>query len=376
MTAVARVWDRLLHWLLDARRATYGLALMRIGLGTMTVVILALYLPNFSYTFGAASRWGEALFRDSSVNSYLWPLTALFSRESSDQVQLIKILLLMAVAATYALGWRMRVISPVFVAMWLGFSTLDPVVTNTGHYQTFRVFLIFLLFADTSYRWSLDARRRSRRADGAESKRLAPNRKRLVPDWFPVLSNNVSVILIGYQLCVIYVTSAIWKLQGPTWISGVAAYYPLQIEELTLFPALNHLAWQITPLVFVASWMSVYGQLLFPVLLLNRWTRIVGLVIVTGMHASIGILLALPWFSLMMILGDMIFIRDRTWEQFAGWLRGRARGKRLSPSKQREDPAPEPPQEPEPTQAADLTRGPEPTQTPAEVTDRKPLVPA
>lgn len=321
MTQIARrTWERLLQWLLEARRATYGLALMRIGLGATTLVILALYLPNFSYTFGRGAQWGAALFRDSSVHSYAWPIPHLFSRADADAVLLLKVAVLMAVALAYTLGWRMRIISPLFVVMWLGFTSLDPVVTNTGHYQTFRIFLIFLLFADTSYRWSLDARRRARRGQvGVGAPQLSVGNWRL-PRWVPVLANNVAVVLVGYQLCVIYVTSALWKLQGNTWVSGVAAYYPLQVEELTLVPWLNELAWQLTPAVFLASWLSVYGQLLFPVMLLNRWTRIAGLVLVTGMHASIAVLLALPWFSLMMILGDMIFIRDRTWSQFADWV--------------------------------------------------------
>ena len=326
VSAVSNMWERLMNWFLESRHATYGLALLRMGLGASTLVILALYLPNFSYTFGHGSQWGAAMFRDSSVHSYFWPITALFSRTDPDPLILAKIIVLMAVAAAYALGWRMRVVSPLFVALWLGFTTLDPVVTNTGHYQTFRLFIIFLLFADTSYRWSLDARRRAKREArrGVAARPLGFGRWR-VPEWFPVLSNNVAVVLIGYQLCVIYVTSALWKLQGATWVSGVASYYPLQVEELTLVPWLNHLAWQITPAVFIASWLSVYGQLLFPVLLLNRWSRIVGLVLVTGMHASIAILLALPWFSLMMILGDMIFIRDRTWRRAADWVNQRLR---------------------------------------------------
>ncbi|WP_449277733.1 HTTM domain-containing protein [Leucobacter sp. GX24907] len=300
---------RFLHWLLDERRSTYGLALMRIGIGAMTVIILAMYLPNFSYTFGEASRWGEALFRTSSVNDFAQPITALFSRDEPDALRLTKVILLMAVAVVYTAGWRMRITAPVFTMMWLGFTTLNPVVFNTGHYQTFRIFLLFLLLADTSRRWSLDARRRKHRG---EDPALGRGSWRL-PRWVPMLSNNVAVILIGYQLCVIYVSSALWKLQGNTWVSGVASYYPLQIEELTLFPWLNHLAWQITPLVFVASWLSVYGQLLFPAMLLTKPTRIIGLVLVTGMHASIAILLALPWFSLLMIVGDMIFIRDSSW---------------------------------------------------------------
>src|SRR5690606_20597709 len=102
----------------------------------------------------------------------------------------------------------------------------------------------------------------------------APTRARdawtgIVPPWFPTLLNNVAVILIGFQLCTIYITSALWKLQGSTWNSGVAVYYPLRLEELTLIPWLNELVWQVTPLVYVATWMAVYFQLLFPVMLLN-----------------------------------------------------------------------------------------------------------
>ena len=57
----------------------------------------------------------------------------------------------MVVAVVYALGWRMRIVSPLFVVLWLGFARhITRVILNTGHYQTFRIFLIFLLLADTS----------------------------------------------------------------------------------------------------------------------------------------------------------------------------------------------------------------------------------
>ncbi|WP_336993061.1 HTTM domain-containing protein [Leucobacter sp. VD1] len=340
------VIDGFLHWLLDERRSSYGLALMRIGMGGMTVVILAMYLPNFSYTFGEGARWGEAFYRSSSVNDFIWPISALFSRDEPDGVRLAKTLLLMAIAVVYLLGWRMRITAPVFTAMWLGFTGLNPVVFNTGHYQTFRVFLLFLLLADTSRRWSLDARRRSRQG---EDPPLGWGSWHL-PRWVPVLANNAAVILIGYQLCVIYVSSALWKLQGHTWASGVASYYPLQIDELTIFPALSHLAWQITPLVFITTWVSVYGQLLFPLMLLTRPTRIIGLILVTGMHASIAVLLALPWFSLVMILGDMIFIRDDTWRHALTWVRQRDPRFRLWAAR-------------EPRSAASTNREPSPSAT-------------
>ena len=63
------------------------------------------------------------------------------------------------------------------------------------------------------------------------------------------------------------------------------------------------------------------------------------------MHASIGILLALPWFSLMMILGDMIFIRDRTWDRATAWVRARwerMRGGARTPAQEEAQPTTDP----------------------------------
>jgi hypothetical protein len=130
----------------------------------------------------------------------------------------------------------------------------------------------------------------------------------------------VAAVLVMAQLCVIYVSSALWKLQGTMWESGEAIYYPLRLEQFALVPGLNDVVWQVTPAVYIGSWLSVYMQLLFPVALLFRWPRRVGWVIITGMHASIAIFLSLPWFSLVMILGDLIFIRDSTWRRVLDWL--------------------------------------------------------
>lgn len=319
-TLAQQARDSFVSWLLDGRRAGYGLALMRMAFGGMTVVILALYAPDLSYTFGAGSRWGDVLTPSSSVNGYPWPLPFPFDRADPDPVLYVKVGLLFAVAVAYTLGWRMRIISPLFVYLWLGFTTLNPAITNSGHYQTFRIMLIIMLFADLSRRWSLDARRRSRRGERRPTGNPLTDP---LPAWIPNLLNNTAVLLIGYQLCVIYITSALWKIQGSTWISGVAVYYPLRLDELTLVPWMNELVWHITPLVYAASWASVYLQLLFPLMLLNRWTRIIGLIGITAMHAGIGVLLALPFFSLMMIAGDMIFIRERSWEKIRRFVRER-----------------------------------------------------
>lgn len=320
--------SRGLAWLLDDYRASHGLAIMRIVFGGMTVLILALYAPYLSYTFGEGAAWSGPLSTTSSVNDYPWPLPFPFDRADSDPVLYAKTALLAAVAVAYTLGWRMRIVSPLFVYLWLGFSTLNPVVTNSGHYQTFRIMLIFLLFADLSRRWSLDARRRARRGEDAPvspALRIRGLELWPLPRWAPHLFNNTAVMLIAFQVFAIYISSALWKLQGSTWVVGVAVYYPLRLDELTLVPWLNELVWQMTPVVYLASWASVYLQLLFPLLLLNRWTRIIALIGITGMHAGIGVLLALPFFSLVMIASDMIFIRESSWVKVQEWLGARWR---------------------------------------------------
>jgi hypothetical protein len=49
--------------------------------------------------------------------------------------------------------------------------------------------------------------------------------------------------------------------------------------------------------------------------MLNSVTRRLGLLAVIGMHVGIGVLLALPFFSLIMIVTDMLFIRDDTYRR-------------------------------------------------------------
>lgn len=352
-SVIARWSGRALNWLLNDRRASYGLAVMRIGYGTMSLILMLMYLPSLSYYFGRASTWADPLRAVSPVNEYPWPILDIFPRDASDTQLLITYALLGVVTVLFILGWRMRVVAPVFALLWLSFTTISPMITNSGHYATFRVMLIFMIFTDLSRRWSLDAVRRRRQAAAGKTPRPLLG----IPRWFSNLTNNAGVVLIGFQLCTIYVVSAIWKLHGSTWRDGTAVYYPLRVDELTIFPGLSDFVWQLTPIVFLASWVSVFAQLLFPVFLLNRWTRISILVIITGMHVGIGILLALPFFSAVMLFADAVFIRESTWT----WARGFVRN--LWDRLRRRD-RPTPPAE---ADAGASAEEPEPAPAPAEV---------
>ena len=138
--------------------------------------------------------------------------------------------------------------------------------------------------------------------------------------------HNLALVLIVHQVVMVYVGSAFWKLQGPLWKDGTAVYYPLQTEAFSPWGDVLHplIAW--APFVLGGSYTAVVVQLFFPVLLLYRPTRFLALLIVTGMHVGIGLLMGILYFSLVMIAVDMILISDRSWQTGLSTLRRVTRG--------------------------------------------------
>lgn len=138
-----------------------------------------------------------------------------------------------------------------------------------------------------------------------------------------VAAHNTAVLLCGYQVLLIYVNSGIFKLMGDEWLQGSALYYAFQLDVFRVFPSLSDLAGQVTPFVLVGSWLSIWVQLLFPVLLLWKPTRYAALIVIMGMHLGIGLFLGLWPFSIAMIAMDLVFVRDASWERAFAWFAAR-----------------------------------------------------
>lgn len=65
------------------------------------------------------------------------------------------------------------------------------------------------------------------------------------------------------------------------------------VRVLRVLPPLSDLAAQVTPFVVVGSWLCIWVQLLFPVLMLWKPTRYAALIVIMGMHLAIGLFLGL-----------------------------------------------------------------------------------
>ncbi|MFD6447690.1 HTTM domain-containing protein [Promicromonospora sp. NPDC060204] len=301
---MTRLLDAGVRWMTDRAHATYGVALMRIVLGLGVAGYVAVNFPARQALWGTGARWTTPLGGHALTSGPL--LTAC-------------LVALFLVAVLVAAGWHARWAVPLLLLGWSGLTAINPLIADQGD-NISRILLVYLCFADTSARWSLDARRRERRADRAGSAPVAPPSSAPEPDQEPGrepnrtqvrnLLHNAAVLAVGVQICLVYVLSGLFKLQGEQWRDGSAVYYPLSLPQFRPWPPLADLIAANDWLVAAVTWGTLALQLTFPLLLLQRHTRTAAVGGALLMHAGIAVVMGLPFFSLFMMAGDCVFLAD------------------------------------------------------------------
>lgn len=316
-------------WLLDAKHARYGLAVTRILLALTGIGLLVSNFSTRLYTFGSGSAWnGEAAEPISDFPKI--GLFSLFHRLAlHDTAFTLGYLALLILAVLFLLGWRTKVILPLYWVGWTSFIEMNDSVGDQGD-NMYRIVLMCLIFADTASRWSLDARRRD-----AVDRQTGPWLVRkwrgepILPAWLTNLMNNLVLVAVTCHVCFVYASGALYKAGGDPWQAGYAVYNPLHVARFAPWPELSDLVGMWAPILTIVSWSSIIFQMSFPMMLLNRVTRVIGLAGILSFHIGIAVMMGLPWFSLSMVAIDAIFIRDVTWQRMAGgvantWHRARS----------------------------------------------------
>nr|WP_314428278.1 HTTM domain-containing protein [uncultured Microbacterium sp.] len=313
LTAIDRISAFVGDWLFNGKKALYGLAVTRILFGVTAIGLLASNFSTRLYTFGSGSAWNGELAEPVSDFPKIWLFSAFHAAMGNDVLYTALYLLLGVLAVLFVLGWRFRIVLPVFFCLWVGFIEANDMVGDQGD-NMFRIALLLLFFADPAARWSLDARRRARSGEW-----FPPNSQ---PALLGTMFHNLALVALTAQVCFVYASGALFKAGGEPWKEGYAVYNPLQTARFGTWPVLSDLVTAWGPMVVVASWGSIILQVAFPLMLLTRPTRLLGLLGILSFHIGIAVLMGLPWFSLTMIAIDSIFIRDRTWARLsAGTVR-------------------------------------------------------
>lgn len=321
LKALSRVLLTIESWLLDGKRAAYGIAVTRILIGCTA---LGLLLTNFGtrhYTYGAAAAWSGHLEKQYGIFNDVW-LFQLFQKIAGNEVLVtVYFLVLMALSLALIVGYRARVVLPILLVLWINLIEAPYFGGDQGD-NALRIAMILMLFTDHSGKLSFDAVRRKNAVASEKSVfRKLLNGNRVLPVELTSLLHNLAIVALAGQVFMIYVAGALFKAGGATWKDGSAIYGPLSTMRFSPWPEINDLIIVSAGVVALGSIGSIIIQIVFPGALLHRWTRIPILFALVSFHVAIALLMGIPWFSLSMIAIDAIFVRDVTWLRLLGWIK-------------------------------------------------------
>ena len=341
--------------------APYQSAIVRIGFGLTWMLFLLREFPHRAELYGPGSPWGFDLAKRLLASNHAF--SVLMWSDSRGWFELVYALAVVS-SATLMLGWRTRTSSLLFMVGVLSLQNRS-IFMGDGGDNVVHIMAIYLAFTRCGQVWSLDHRLALRRAaarqGGEESagrtvrdadpvgitlwavlgaalvaasvagklstgwavvfwlcwigqalwwavRRYAPGEPRTLMAIMGDIVHNGAMLVIVAEVCLIYSTAGWYKIQGSRWEDGTALYYPLHLDDFTPWPALSHVLAGNDVMVMLITYGTVIVQVAFPFTLFNRRVKNVLLAGMMIEHASIAIVLGLPFFSLAMIAADAVFL--------------------------------------------------------------------
>ena len=119
--------------------------------------------------------------------------------------------------------------------------------------------------------------------------------------------HNLGVLAVATQVCLVYVVSGLYKVQGQVWQDGTALFYVMRVPEFEL-PGISSFVYGNDLLVYAGTYATVILLVYFPLGVLVPWLRPWAAVASIGFHASIGLFMGLTSFALTMAACDLVFL--------------------------------------------------------------------
>lgn len=136
-------------------------------------------------------------------------------------------------------------------------------------------------------------------------------RKGAPKEVLPSISANLAIRLIQIHMCIIYLFSALGKLQGDSWWTGEAVWISSANLEYQFLVDMTWLA-NHPYLVSFLTHATVYWELTYSALVWPRLTRPWVLLMAVLVHGGICVAYGMPTFGLVMLIGNLAFISPET----------------------------------------------------------------
>ena len=274
---------------------TAPLELARMGIGAAMLIHYALAIP---YLF---ILWGEDGWMpySSAIETYD-PLkqSIFFYLTTPWQLAAFHALFLFCCAA-FMVGWRTSWVKWILLIGQISYDYRNPSLTY-GVDKILACLLLILCLAPIGRALSLD---RVRAVRLAKLKNIESTLPLYSSPWVGACTR-----LMQIQMAVLFFFSAISKLRGEDWWSGDAVWIMFTTNEHYNPFALDVLAHQYW-LVNVATYGTILIELAYTFLIWQRRTRVLLLVDAIVLHIMFAFLMGLFYFSFVMMMGHMSFLR-------------------------------------------------------------------
>ncbi|MFZ7088976.1 HTTM domain-containing protein [Curtobacterium sp. RRHDQ10] len=306
--------ERGTSWMTGSPRAPASLGLLRSTIGLVSFVYYVSAASDRHFLFGPDGLFGRDLLAKELDRTGSWSLFAVFG-DGSIFDGLYFVGTLTSTAVLLGLGGR-AVLALHWVLLWSLYAA-NPTLMDGG--DNLVVLLIPFLMLTRCF------------------DRIRVTRPRFPAPHCAVANaaNNLGVLLIASQACIVYLLAGLYKVQGELWQDGTALYYVLRIPEFYLpgvTPLLFHLGWVLV----AAAYATVLTSVFFTPLVFFRAGRPWAVASMLLFHIAIAVLMGLTSFALVMMAMDLIFINDhadkvRSWfvrevQMCLSKLRGSRRG--------------------------------------------------
>ncbi|MDH6136219.1 hypothetical protein P3T37_005638 [Kitasatospora sp. MAA4] len=308
---------RALAFLTERAVSLHAAAVLRMGYGLLYLAFLLREFTHREEIWGPGSPWTPDLARELLGQTGEFSLLTL-----SDSGTWFEACYALAVltSALFALGWHTRAVSVLFAVVVTSFDGRAVFMMDGGD-NLIVLMALYLTLTACGRHWSLDARRARLRRGATHPGALSEWRQQaaLVRSRLATLVHNCGMFVIAAQVCLLYGSAGLYKVQGGLWRDGTALHYVLHLDLFRPWPELSQLADDHSLILAVSAYLTVLVQVAFPFALFSR-LKYVTLALLLSMHLGIAILLGLPVFSGAMIIADAVFLPDRLLLRLAGAL--------------------------------------------------------
>jgi uncharacterized membrane protein YphA (DoxX/SURF4 family) len=298
-TLYPSAWSRFWHEPVRAER----LAVTRILLGVALLADqLIQQLPYFATLYGPAGVSPAGLYDHIQLHGWHWTMVFF----NTDDLTFLYTAFWLRVAVTVGLivGWHTRLMTVLTWFLTLCFLNRNPILRRFAD-ATLMAGLFLLMLSPSGCAFSIDSRVRRKGVRGGKGPATTPG-------W--------PVRLFQIQLCLIYLTTGLAKLvrgAGPfegTWWEGTSIHYALNDVTMSRwsYAQLPLPLW----LTALATYLTVWWEVLFPLLVVWPRTRKWALWFGVLLHLGIWLTIEVGWFSFYTLALYGVWIPGEFWDRW------------------------------------------------------------